>query len=53
MKVYHRQTKPIVDFYAGRPTFRAIDGNLPPDIVAMSMDTAIQEALVVSGGARL
>ena len=53
LKVYHRQTKPIVEFYSARPTFRAIDGNLPPDIVAMSMDTAIREALVVSGGARL
>ena len=31
--VYHRQTKPLVDYYQGRPTFRQIDGNLPPDVV--------------------
>jgi len=44
LKVYHRQTKPIVDFYAGRPTFRAIDGNLPPDVVTTAMGVAICEA---------
>ncbi len=52
LKVYHRQTKPIVEFYSARPTFRTVDGNLPPDIVTMSMDVAIREAWVVSGGAR-
>jgi len=44
LKVYHRQTKPIVDFYAGRPTFRAIDGNLPPDVVTGAIDAALAEA---------
>lgn len=53
LKVYHRQTKPIVEFYAGRPTFRTIDGNQPPDIVTAAMDAAIREAsVVVPGGAR-
>src|SRR5262249_4581944 len=52
LKVYHRQTKPIVDFYAGRPTFRAIDGNQPPDVVTSAMDTAIREASRVSAGAK-
>jgi len=41
LKVYHRQTKPIVDFYSGRSTFRKIDGNRPPDEVTTSMDQAI------------
>ena len=27
LKVYQRQTKPLVDYYAVRPTFRSIDGN--------------------------
>jgi adenylate kinase len=53
LKVYHSQTKPIVEFYAGRPTFRTIDGNRPPDIVTASMDKAICEASVVPGEARL
>ena len=38
LKVYHRETKPIVEFYSGRPTFQQIDGNQPPDVVTTSMD---------------
>ncbi len=53
LKVYHRQTRPIVEFYSSRPTFRTIDGNQPPDVVTASMDKAIREASVVApGGAR-
>jgi adenylate kinase len=48
LRVYHRQTAPIVDFYAGRPTFRRIDGNLPPDVVTMAMSVAICEASKVT-----
>jgi adenylate kinase len=44
LKVYHRQTEPIVAFYANRPTFRRIDGNQPPDAVTAAMDAAIREA---------
>jgi methionyl aminopeptidase len=32
--VFHRQTKPLVDYYSARSTFRRIDGNQPPDVVA-------------------
>ena len=42
--VYHRQTKPVVDYYEGRPTFRLIDGNLPPDVVTGAIDAALGEA---------
>ena len=42
--VYHRQTKPLVDYYQGRPTFRQIDGNLPPDVVTGAIDAALAEA---------
>ena len=42
--VYHRQTMPLVDYYSRRPTFRRIDGNLPPDIVTNAIDTALTEA---------
>ena len=41
LKVYHRETRPIVEFYSGRPTFRMIDGNRPPDQVTASMEKAI------------
>jgi adenylate kinase len=42
--VYLRQTKPLVDYYSARPTFRQIDGNLPPDVVTAAIDTALAEA---------
>ena len=42
--VYHRQTMPLVDYYSARPTFRRIDGNLPPDVVTDAIDTALVEA---------
>jgi adenylate kinase len=45
LKVYHRQTKPLVDYYSGRPTFRTVDGNRPPDVVMSALDAAICEAL--------
>jgi adenylate kinase len=54
LKVYHRQTKPIVDFYSARPTFRTIDGNQPPDQVTALMDKAICQASAASAnGVRL
>ena len=53
LKVYHRQTKPLVDYYSGRPTFRAIDGNQPPDVVTGALDRAICQASTVVDGARL
>ena len=42
--VYHRQTKPVVDYYKPRQTFRQIDGNLPPDVVTGAIDAALAEA---------
>jgi adenylate kinase len=48
LKVYGRQTKPLVDYYSVRPSFRAIDGNQPPDVVT----AAIDEALEAAGAAR-
>ncbi len=52
LKVYHRQTRPIVEFYSGRPTFRMIDGNQLPDTVTALMDKAICQASAVQAGAR-
>jgi adenylate kinase len=48
LKVYHRQTRPIVEFYSGRPTFRKIDGNQPPDVVTAAMDQAVCQASAVT-----
>ncbi len=42
--VYQRQSKPLVDYYSARPTFRQIEGNLPPDVVTRAIDAALVEA---------
>ena len=44
LKVYHRQSEPLVEYYRGRPTFRSIDGAQPPEPVALDLATTIQAA---------
>ena len=50
LKVYMRQTNPLVDYYSTRSTFRSIDGNRPPDVVSDAIDAALRE---VCGSAAL
>jgi adenylate kinase len=51
LKVYHRQSEPLVEYYRVRPTFRSIDGAQDPDRVAADLVAAI--AAVSNGtGAR-
>ena len=47
LKVYHRQSEPLVEYYRVRPTFRSIDGAQPPDRVTADLAAAI-EAVVHS-----
>jgi adenylate kinase len=49
LKVYLRQTKPLVEYYAGRPTFSSIDGDREPDVVTAAVDAALDAALETSG----
>jgi adenylate kinase len=44
LKVYHNQSKPLIEYYKGRPTFRSIDGAQSSDRVATDLVTAIGEA---------
>jgi adenylate kinase len=44
LKVYRASTKPLVDFYRSRPTFRAINGAQGPDRVAADLAAAIAAA---------
>ncbi len=44
LKIFLRQTKPLVDYYSRRATFRSIDGNQPPDVVTARIDDALNEA---------
>jgi len=44
LKVYHRETKPVLEYYRKRPTFRAVNGAQAPDIVARELDDMIDDA---------
>jgi adenylate kinase len=44
LKVYQRQTQPLVEYYNTRPTFRAVNGSQPPDRVASDLVAAIDSA---------
>ena len=56
LKVYQRQSKPLVDYYAARGTLRSIDGNRAADVVTAAVNQAIDEAtgsgLPPKGGSR-
>jgi adenylate kinase len=43
LKVYRQATKPLVDFYRVRPTFRSVNGAQDPDRVAADLVAAIIE----------
>ena len=45
LKVYQRQTKPLVEYYAARRSFTSIDGNRLPDVVTAAVDAALDAAL--------
>jgi adenylate kinase len=49
LKVYQQQSKPLVDYYSVRPTFRAIDGNQRADVVTAAVDAAIDQAATAGG----
>jgi adenylate kinase len=42
LKVYHRQTAPLVEFYHDRLTFRTVDGDQTPEFVAQAVQTALR-----------
>jgi adenylate kinase len=45
LRVYGRDTHPIVEFYRRRPTFRSVDGDQAPDAVAADLAAAVAAAL--------
>ena len=51
LKVYDRATKPLVEFYRDRPTFRIVNGAQPQERVAHEMDTVIDDAARASAKA--
>jgi adenylate kinase len=48
LKVYERATKPLVEFYRDRPTFRIVNGAQSQQRVAHELDTVIDDAAAVS-----
>jgi adenylate kinase len=51
LKVYHRATEPLVDYYRGRSTFRTVNGAQAADFVARELDATVQDA--VGAGERM
>jgi adenylate kinase len=49
LNVYLRQSKPLVDYYSGRVTFRAINGNQAADVVTAAVEGAVNEAAEAGG----
>ena len=45
LKIYLRQTRPLVEYYAGRASFTAVDGNQSPNVVTAAIDGALDRAL--------
>jgi adenylate kinase len=50
LKVYESSTRPVLEYYRSRPTFRKVNGAQPPDVVARELDSMIDEASKVSVG---
>ena len=50
LRVHHDSTKPVVDYYRSRPTFREVNGAQAPDRVAGELESTIMEAARASLG---
>jgi adenylate kinase len=44
LKIYEKETYPLVEYYQGRPTFRVVNGAQAPEQVAFELDTVIDDA---------
>ena len=45
LKIYWRDTRPMIDYYSARPTFRRIDGLQTPEHVREALVSAVASAL--------
>src|SRR5687768_400 len=52
LDVYARESKPLLDYYRGRATFRSINGAQAPDRVAKELATKIDQMVPVASGKR-
>jgi adenylate kinase len=44
LKVYHQATRPVLEYYRQRPTFRVVNGAQTPEVVARELDRLIDDA---------
>ena len=44
LKIYQQSTRPVLEFYRQRPTFRVVNGSQPPETVATELDSMIDDA---------
>jgi adenylate kinase len=47
LRVYARDTRPLIDFYRGRPTFRSVNGARVPEIVARDVELAVDSVVAL------
>jgi adenylate kinase len=52
LDVYGRESKPLLDYYRGRPTFRSINGAQSPDQVAKELAAQIEQMVTVTSRKR-
>jgi adenylate kinase len=45
LKVYRQDTKPLIDYYCERPTFRSINGAQSAERVARDLAAAVEAAV--------
>jgi len=53
LKVYERATRPVLEYYRARPTFRVVNGAQAPEQVARDVDRMIDDAAAAGGAARV
>ena len=51
LKVYERQSYPLVEHYRARPTFRVVNGAQTPEAVAFQLDTVVDDAVAMNPAA--
>jgi adenylate kinase len=44
LRVYQQSTRPVLDYYRGRPTFRVVNGAQAPERVAIELNAMIDDA---------
>jgi adenylate kinase len=52
LEVYARESRPLLDYYRGRPTFRSINGAQAPDQVARELAATIDQMVPVGSRKR-